>query len=127
MPVKTGAGVGRETRIMENRRLVLKSGKVVDVRHAYSLPPDELVAAVGPVDTEIGVLRLDRLDGFVVRTVAGFLMILKQSQVGIEAGDLFHRVNVPNVSLQVDSVFGIHFFETGTTHFSLMQIAIGIE
>ncbi len=72
VPVKTGAGVGRETRIMENRRLVLKSGKVADVRHAYSLPPDELVAAVGPVDTEIGVLRLDRLDGKPLAIVYNF-------------------------------------------------------
>ena len=72
VPVKAGAGVGRETRIMENRRLVLKSGKVVDVRHAYSLPPDELVAAVGPVDTEIGVLRLDRLDGKPLAIVYNF-------------------------------------------------------
>ncbi|HIG81165.1 MAG TPA: hypothetical protein EYQ62_05900 [Verrucomicrobiales bacterium] len=67
------------------------------------------------------------LDGFVAGTVAVFLMLLKQSQVGVEAGDLFHRVNVPDVSLQVDSVFGVHFFEAGTTHFSLMQIAIRIE
>lgn len=67
VPVKVGAGVGREDRIMENRRLLLKSGKEIDVRHAYSLPPDDAVAAVGPVDTEIGVLRLDRMDG---RTLA---------------------------------------------------------
>jgi hypothetical protein len=70
--VKVGAGVGRETRIMENRRLVLKNGKVVDVRHAYSLPPDESVVAVGPVDTEIGVLRLDRLDGKPLAVVYNF-------------------------------------------------------
>jgi hypothetical protein len=72
VPVKVGAGVGRETRIMENRRLVLKNGKVVDVRHAYSLPPDESVVAVGPVDTEIGVLRLDRLDGKPLAVVYNF-------------------------------------------------------
>ena len=58
-PVKAGAGVGRETRIMENRRLILKDGSTVDVRHAYSLPPNDQVAAVGPVDSQIGVLRLD--------------------------------------------------------------------
>ena len=45
----------------------LKSGKEIDIRHAYSLPPDEEVAEVGPVDPEIGVLRLDREDG---RTLA---------------------------------------------------------
>lgn len=72
VPVKAGAGAGRETRIMENRRLILKNGRTVDVRHAYSLPPDEQVAAVGPVDPEIGVLRLDRLDGSPLAIVYNF-------------------------------------------------------
>lgn len=63
VPVKVGVGAGHEDRIMENRRLKLKSGKEADVRHAYSLPPDEEVAAVGPVDPQIGVLRLDRETG----------------------------------------------------------------
>lgn len=61
-PVTVGAGHGHENRIMENRRLKLKNGKELDVRHAYSLPPDEEVAEVGPVDPEIGILRLDRKD-----------------------------------------------------------------
>lgn len=72
VPVKAGAGVGRETRIMENRRLILKNGRTVDVRHAYSLPPDAQVAAVGPVDPEIGVLRLDRMDGKPLAVVYNF-------------------------------------------------------
>lgn len=63
VPVKVGAGTGHEDRIMENRRLKLKSGKEVDVRHAYSMPPDDEVAEVGPVDPQIGILRLDRADG----------------------------------------------------------------
>lgn len=63
VPVKVGVGAGHEDRIMENRRLKLKSGKEADVRHAYALPPDEEVAEVGPVDPQIGILRLDRLDG----------------------------------------------------------------
>lgn len=67
VPVDAGACVGLEDRIMENRRLKLKNGSEADVRHAYSLPPDEEVAGVGPVDPEIGVLRLDRKDG---RTLA---------------------------------------------------------
>ena len=62
VPVTVGAGAGHEDRIMENRRLKLKSGKVADVRHAYALPPDEEVAEVGPVDPQIGILRLDRAD-----------------------------------------------------------------
>ena len=62
VPVKAGAGTGYEDSIMENRRLKLKSGKEADVRHAYALPFDDEVAAVGPIDPEIGLLRFDRLD-----------------------------------------------------------------
>jgi hypothetical protein len=63
VPVRVGAGVGQENRIMENRRLKLKDGRESDVRHAYSVVPDEAVAAVGPTDPQIGLLRLDRNDG----------------------------------------------------------------
>lgn len=62
-PVRVGTGIGHEDRIMENRRLRLKNGREADVRHAYSLPPDEDVAGVGPIDPQIGIVRLDRLDG----------------------------------------------------------------
>ncbi len=72
VPVRAGAGVGRETRIMENRRLILKNGRTVDVRHAYSLPPDAQVASVGPVDPEIGLLRLDRMSGKPLAVVYNF-------------------------------------------------------
>lgn len=72
VPVKVGVGVGREDRVMENRRLILKSGKELDVRHAYSLPADDEVAAIGPVDTEIGVLRLDQVDGRTLAIVYNF-------------------------------------------------------
>lgn len=72
VPVKIGVGVGSETRVSENRRLKLKSGKEADVRHAYSLPPDDEVAGVGPIDPQIGVLRLDRADGRVLAVVYTF-------------------------------------------------------
>ena len=72
VPVRVGAGVGHENRIMENRRLKLKNGKEVDSRRAYSLPPDEEIADVGPVDPEIGVLRLDREDGTTLAVVYNF-------------------------------------------------------
>ena len=72
VPVAVGAGVGHEDRIMENRRLKLKNGKEADVRHAYSLPPDEEIAAVGPIDPEIGVLRLDTKDGRTLAVVYNF-------------------------------------------------------
>jgi hypothetical protein len=72
VPVNVGAGIGHENRIMENRRLKMKNGKEADVRHAYSLPPDEDVAGVGPIDPEIGILRLDRKDGRTLAVVYNF-------------------------------------------------------
>jgi len=72
VPVKVGVGVGSESRVSENRRLKLKSGREADVRHAYSLPPDDAVAAVGPIDPRIGVLRVDALDGRTLAVVYNF-------------------------------------------------------
>jgi hypothetical protein len=72
VPVNAGTASGHEDRIMENRRLKLKSGHEADVRHAYSLPPDEEVVGTGPVDPEIGVLRLDRKDGRTLAVVYNF-------------------------------------------------------
>lgn len=72
VPVTVGTGTGHEDRIMENRRLKLTNGKEIDVRHAYSLPPDDEVAEVGPIDPEIGVLRLDREDGRTLAVVYNF-------------------------------------------------------
>ena len=62
VPVQVGVGVGHEDRVSENRRLKLKSGREVDVRHAYSMPPDDEVVDVGPIDPDIGILRLDHID-----------------------------------------------------------------
>lgn len=63
MPVKVGCGVGHEDRIMMNRALRLKNGQHWTIRHSNPCPPDEEVASVGPIDPEIGILRIDRLDG----------------------------------------------------------------
>ena len=71
-PVKVGAGTGHEDRISENRRLKLKDGTEADVRHAYSLAADQEVVGTGPIDPEIGILRLDRLDGQTLAVVYNF-------------------------------------------------------
>lgn len=71
-PVTVGAGSGHEDRIMENRRFRLQSGAEADSRHAYALPPDEAIAGIGPVDPEIGLLRLDRQDGRTLAVVYNF-------------------------------------------------------
>lgn len=62
VPVKVAAGTGHEDGISVNRRVKLKDGREADERHAYALPPDEEIAAVGPIDPEIGLLRFDRAD-----------------------------------------------------------------
>ena len=72
VPVNIGVGHGHEDRIMENRRLKLKNGKEIDVRHAYSMPRDEDVAEIGPIDPDIGVLRLNRQDGTPLAVVYTF-------------------------------------------------------
>jgi hypothetical protein len=72
VPVRAGTGAGSEDRISENRRLRLKNGKEADVRHAYSLPPDTEIAGVGPIDPQIGVLRLDAESGKTVAVVYNF-------------------------------------------------------
>lgn len=70
--VGVGCGRGHEDRISENRRLRLRSGAEADVRHAYSLPADAEIDSVGPIDPEIGVLRLDRADGGTLAVVYNF-------------------------------------------------------
>ena len=72
VPVDAGVGKGYEDRIMENRRIKLKNGKEWTIRHANPLPPDEEVAGIGPVDPEIGILRLNRKDGRTLAVVYNF-------------------------------------------------------
>lgn len=61
--VQVGAGLGHEERIMENRRLLLKSGAESDSRRAYPLVPGGEIVSSGAVDPAIALLRIDRLDG----------------------------------------------------------------
>ena len=61
--VRIGVGVGHEDRFVINRTLRLKDGKGWTIRQANPCPPDEEVASLGPIDPEIGILRIDRTDG----------------------------------------------------------------
>jgi len=72
VPVTIGKGIGHEDRIQENRRLILKNGKEIDVRHAYAMPRDEDVAKVGPIDPEIGILKVDKKSGGTLAVVYNF-------------------------------------------------------
>lgn len=72
VPVQVGVGKGHENRISANRRLQLKNGREIDVRHAYAMPADDQVKSVGPIDPEIALLRLNRMDGRCLAVVYNF-------------------------------------------------------
>ncbi len=70
--VKVGVSTGNESRISENRRLKMKDGSEVDMRRAYSMPRDEDVASVGPIDPQVGLVRLDHEDGRPLAVIYNF-------------------------------------------------------
>jgi len=67
--VTVGVGTGRENTITFNRTIMLKNGT------DHTLPPyprEEDIAGLRPVDPEIGILRIDRLDGSPLAVVYNF-------------------------------------------------------
>ena len=62
-PVKVANGTAMENRISENRRVILKDGSQVDMRRAYAFAWDREIAKIGPIDPQVGLLRIDRQDG----------------------------------------------------------------
>ncbi|OHB60110.1 MAG: hypothetical protein A2Y12_09185 [Planctomycetes bacterium GWF2_42_9] len=70
--VRIGVGVGHEDRITMNRTLRLKNGKHWTIRHSNPCPPDEEAAGLGPVDPEIGIIKIDRIDGKPLAVVYNF-------------------------------------------------------
>jgi hypothetical protein len=68
-PVVIGVGTGRENTITFNRTIMLRNG----TDHTLSpYPREEDVAGLRPVDPEIGILRIDRLDGRPLAVVYNF-------------------------------------------------------
>jgi hypothetical protein len=72
VPSRAGAGVAYETRISENRRVTLHDGSEADMRRAYSMPKDGDVAHTGPIDPEVGILKIERYDGTPLAVVYNF-------------------------------------------------------
>lgn len=93
VPVKVGCGAGTEDRISMNRNMTLKSGKHWTIRHANPCPPDEDVVSVGPMDPEIGIIRVDRLDGTPLALVYNFAvhLLFADPQASVTA-------NIPGVA-----------------------------
>ncbi|MEN6347213.1 MAG: hypothetical protein ABFE16_18085 [Armatimonadia bacterium] len=94
--VTVGVGVGHEDRIMINRTLRLKDGKGWTIRQANPCPPDEQVAGLGPIDPEIGILRIDRLDGRPLAVVYNFAC---HPLLGVPGGGL--TANFPGFASRV--------------------------
>lgn len=72
VPVKVGAGSVRQERLTYNRTLMMKDGTDYTIRGCNPAPPDEEVEALRPVDPEVGVLRVDRLDGSALAVIYNF-------------------------------------------------------
>jgi hypothetical protein len=69
---RIGSGSGHEDGIMQNRTLRLKNGKAWTLRHTNPSPVDDEVAGLGPIDAEIGLIRIDRTDGTPLAIVYNF-------------------------------------------------------
>lgn len=68
-PAVVGAGSGHEDTLTFNRTIMLKDGT------DYTLPPyprEEDIAGLRPIDPEIGIVRIDRLDGSPLAVVYNF-------------------------------------------------------
>jgi hypothetical protein len=70
--VTVGAGAGHEDRWIVNRTLRLTDGRGWTIRQANPCPPDDEIAGLGPIDPEIGILRVDRADGSPLAVVYNF-------------------------------------------------------
>lgn len=63
-PAKVGIGSGKDDTLTFNRTMMLKDGTDYTVRSFHAtMPPDDQVQALRPIDPEIGVLRIDHADG----------------------------------------------------------------
>jgi len=72
VPVKVGAGSAQQDRLTFNRTLMMKDGTDYTIRGCNPHPADEDVEALRPIDPEVGVLRIDRLDGTPLAVVYNF-------------------------------------------------------
>lgn len=94
--VLVGCVIGREDRISMNRNLNLKDGNHWTIRHTNPGPPDEAVTDTGPLDPEIGILRIDRMNGEPLAVVYNFAchLLFADPQGSVSA-------NIPGVASQI--------------------------
>ncbi len=71
-PVTIGIDSGYEDRLTFNRTVKMKNGLDYTIRGCNPYPPDEEVESLRPVDPELGVIRIDHLDGSPLAVVYNF-------------------------------------------------------
>jgi len=102
VPVKVGAASALQNRLTYNRTLMMKDGTDYSLRSCNPHPPDEEVEALRPVDPEVCVLRVDRLNGTPLAVVYNFgcHLLIGQPSANITA-------DFPGVASQhVETVLG---------------------
>ncbi|MBI3923596.1 MAG: hypothetical protein HY318_19410 [Armatimonadetes bacterium] len=122
-PVTVGVGTGRENTITFNRTIMLKNGT------DHTLPPyprEEDIAGLRPVDPEIGILRIDRLDGHPLAVVYNFAShVLLGSPQGNQGHVTADHVGVTRQYLEEAIGGGAMAFFLQGAHGDVNEVSVG--
>ena len=123
VPVAIGVGTGHEDTITFNRTVMLKNG----TDHTLPpYPPEEEVAGLRPIDPEIGILRIDRLDGRPLAVVYNFAShVLLGSPRGNQGHVTADHVGVARQYLEQAIGDGVMAFFLQGAHGDVNELSIG--
>ena len=83
--VTIGVGTGHEDKLTINRNVRMKNGKDWPIRMWEPCPEDKNIKSVGPIDPDIGIVRIDRIDGTPLAVIYNFASHLLQ---GVPSGGI---------------------------------------